>query len=348
MKRKLSAALFLVTGFTYAQSTILEPLARRSVIDCGSEIKLTQEDLRLKLPPGFSGKQVKVESSAPGCSGMNAAIVTPSGNFFFGSPWPLSGIEGTPAERIRKFALTNFNQSFQPTIATERNADGLLPVTLTYTTEYGRVPMEGFVDPAGTIFFPGILYPTTGDFRRTRLERLAPVLTNSPGWGPVNAAVTVVEFSDFQCPSCKNAAAFVKPIVEKYGDQVRYTRIDYPLVTSHPWAFGASVIGRAIYKQSPEAFWKFKDAVYENQSALNLFTLEDFARGFVSDHDLNVETFNTDIASPAITAQILDSIAAAHALQVHGTPTFLVNGDLFYAGAEGKNLDAAIARALKK
>jgi protein-disulfide isomerase len=348
MKRKLYAALFLIAGLTYAQSSILEPFARRSLIDCGGEIKLTEEDLRLKLPPGFSGKQIKVESSAPGCSGINAAIVTPSGNFFFGSPWPLSGVEGTPAERIRKFALTNLNQSFQPTIGTERTADGLLPVELTYNTEFGKVPMKGFIDPAGTIFFPGILYPTTADFARTRLGQLSAVVAASPTRGPANAPVSVIEFSDFQCPSCKATAAFVKPVLEKHGDRVRYTRIDYPLVGSHPWAFGASVIGRAIYKQSPEAFWKFKDAVYENQSGLNLFTLEDFARGFVSDHDLNVETFNIDIASPAITAQILDSIAAAHALQVHGTPTFLVNGDLYYAGAEGKNLDAAIARALKR
>jgi protein-disulfide isomerase len=116
----------------------------------------------------------------------------------------------------------------------------------------------------------------------------------------------------------------------------------------HPWAFSAAVMGRAIYRQSPEAFWAFKEQIYSNQDGLNIFTLEDFVRGFVQDHQLDLKKWEADVASKEVSQEILDSIGAAYSVPVGSTPTFLVNGEIVNAGEEGKNIDALISKLLEK
>lgn len=326
----------------------LEPVIRQAIPDCDTPSKLTQEDLRLPLPAGFVGKAFNVENNSPGCGGRHTVVMAPSGAIFVGNPWPLVEMKGTPAEKLRQFGMNAFNEQLTANVGKKTNEDGLFPADVTYSTEGGKVSMQGWVDPAGTTYFPGIFYSASGDIARMRLERLAPVLTGVPVQGPEKARVTLIEFSDFQCPSCKSAASFTKPILEKYGDRVRYTRLDFPLMSAHPWAYGAAIMGRAIHQQSPEAFWKFKDAIYENQAELNLFTLEDFARGFVTDHELNVEKYDAAVGSLEIRKHILDTITIGNAVQVQGTPTFLVNGTIVMPGTDGKHLASALEKALAR
>lgn len=341
-------AALCLAGSSQAQTTVLEGLVRQALPDCPAAVKYTEAPLSQALPSGFSGKIVNLESESAACAGSYVAALSPGGNFYLGSPWFLAEHTGTPGERIRAFGLAHLQESFTPNVGPQKNGDGLLPVDLTYTTEYGKVRLQGWIDPAGTVFFPGMFFPARTDFARHRLDQISAVLAHSPSSGPRDAPVTLVEFSDFQCPSCKASASYLKPLLEKHAGKVRYARVDYPLVSSHPWAFGAAVIGRAIARQNPEAFWKYKDAVYASQGNLNLFVLEDFARGFVSDHDLDLEAFNSAISSEEIRQQILESIAAAYKLQVHGTPTFLVNGRPVVSGPEGAHLASVIEAALKK
>ena len=344
----LAAIAFPVLAQTPSTKLEFEPLVRRALPDCEGTVKLTEVDIKMALPAGFVGKafQAKSEPQSHACEGQHAAILSPRGRVYVGNPWPLKQLQGTPVERMREFALQALGAHLTPNIGSQKNEDGLLPVELVYTTEGGKVAMPGWVDEAGTTFFPGHFYPASGKIGPLRLEKIAPLLQKSPTRGKADAKVTLIEFSDFQCPSCKVSTRFVNPLLEKYGDRIRYIRVDFPLVTAHPWAMGAAIIGRAIYQQNPEAFWKFKEAVYQNQSSLNLFTLEDFARGFVTDHDLNLESFNTAIASEETRKQILDSLSAGNAIQVVGTPTFLVNGVLVNPGENGKHLAARIEQAL--
>lgn len=349
---RLALAAFALPALAQTSSTKvdLEPLLRRALPDCEGTIKLTEEEIKMALPPGFVGKVFVVESEphSHACEGRQAAILSPRGRIYVGSPWPLSQLQGTPTEKLREFALQALGVHLSPTVGSQKNEDGLFPADLVYTTEGGKVAMPGWIDESATAFFPGSFYGTSADLGQSRLEKITSLIQKSPTRGKPDAAVTLVEFSDFQCPSCKASAAYISPLLQKYGDRVRYTRIDFPLITNHPWAFGAAVIGRAIHQQNPEAFWKFKDAVYENQSSLNLFTLEDFARGFVADHGLNLESFNAAIASEETRKQILDSISGGNVLQVYGTPTFLVNGVIVSPGEKGKHLEAVLDKALGK
>jgi protein-disulfide isomerase len=217
---------------------------------------------------------------------------------------------------------------------------------MTQTTEQGKLPLEGEIDPAGTVLFIGHFMPLTGDARAARTKALQPLIEKSPATGAASPQVTVIEFSDFECPSCQRAAGYMKPILAAHGDKVRYVRFDMPLITIHPWAFSAAVAGRAIFHQKPELFWTFKEQVYENQEKLNAFTIDEFVRNFAQDHELDLKKFDAEIASPELRADIMRGLAAAFVSDVRATPTYLVNGVNVDPGTDGKALADYVEKAL--
>jgi protein-disulfide isomerase len=221
-------------------------------------------------------------------------------------------------------------------------------VKLLETTERGKIPFEGEIDPAGTVFFMGNFFTLNSDFRTARLKVFEPFVADSPSRGASKAEVTVIEFSDFECPSCQKAAGFLKPILDKYGDKIRYVRYDLPLINMHPWAFSAAMAGRAIYRQKAEAFWDYKEQIYANQEKLSAFTIDDFARHFAQDHDLDLKKYDADVASPDLQACILSGAGVAFSNDVRATPTYLVNGVSVDPGTDGKALEAYVAELLKK
>ncbi len=97
----------------------------------------------------------------------------------------------------------------------------------------------------------------------------APVQLNvahQPSFGPANAAVTIVEFGDFECPSCRAEAPLLRELIPKlFPNKVRIVFKDYPLESIHPWARAASIAGRCVFRQNAQAFWKFYDWDYQNQ-----------------------------------------------------------------------------------
>ena len=240
--------------------------AVRDLMPVCADAKIKYDDLSLKLPPRFTGAQVTVESERS-CGGAYTAVLAPSGAIFLGNPWPIANEEGkTVAEKLKNFTWRNLHESMTATVDPTRNADGLFPVTLSQSSENGKMPMTGFVDADGRLFFFCSFRAMGSDLRAARAKTFAPFFADSPSKGAANPAVTIVEFSDFQCPSCQRAAGYVDPIVAKHGDKVRYVRFDLPL-SGHAWAFPAALVGRAIHRQNPELFWEYKKQVYSNQAA---------------------------------------------------------------------------------
>lgn len=335
-----------------AHSADPEPMFSDSFLEsalphCAAENTIKQTPFSRTLPSGMSGALVTVQSKGAECDAQYLAIRSRAGNFFFGRPWLLEGA-GTPEQKIKSFAWENFQEAVTPQILATKSAEGLLNTKIDQTTEYGTFAIKGQVDPAGTIFFPGEFRPLTDDQAKHRLDILAPLFPLAPSSGPADAPITVVEFSDFQCPSCKHATTYTEPLLKALEGKVRYTRIDMPLIANHPWAFSASVAGRAIHRQKPELFWLYKKAVYDSQADLNSFTLADFARNFATDHELDLKKFDEDVNSAGIRSEILAGIGAAMTLQVQATPSFMVNGVLVDPGRDGKSLEEYIEKELAK
>lgn len=349
MKSAISAALALLAAAPLLAAEI-DPKVDRAVRDAlpiCSDIKVTYGELPIQLPTGFSGRLVSVESSRHACEGQYAAVTSPSGGFFLGSPWPVGDEEGeTLEQKLANFTWRNLHENVKATIdRSTKTKDGLLPVTLEQLTESGKLILSGEVDPAGKIFFFGH-FRAVGDPRAGRAKAFEPYLAGSPARGAATPKVTIVEFSDFQCPSCRRAADWVEPILEKHAGAVRYVRYDLPL-SGHAWALPAALAGRAIYRQSPEKFWAYKKQVYASQSDLNAFTFWDWARAFAEDHDLDLQKYDADLASEELKASILKAAGTALSNDIRATPSYLVNGALVDAGDDGKALAAYVEKLLQ-
>jgi hypothetical protein len=322
--------------------------AVRDLMPVCDDAKIKYEDLPVKLPARFNGAMVMIESASHACEGSYAAVLAPSGAVFIGSPWPIANEEGASIEeKLKNFTWRNMHETMAATIDRTRNSDGLFPVTLNQITSNGKLPLAGFVDPEGQVFFFGRFRPRGEEVRASRSKVFDAFTANAPAKGAANAPVTIVEFSDFQCPSCQRAAGYIDPILKKHGEKVRYIRYDLPL-SGHNWAFGAALAGRAIYRQKPELFWEYKKQVYDNQSNFSPFTFWDWARGFAKDNELDLAKYDADLESAEIKTEILNGAGAALTNDIRATPSYVINGAIVDAGAEGKGLAEYVDKLLAK
>lgn len=342
----LTKAGFAATAASTPASLVSERAVREFVGNCGGELEFEHKPYSEKLPNGFRAERVEVHSDNPTCGGNYIYVSAPNEDYFVGNPWPISDYAGTPEQKLKKFTWEKLQETFDVVPHPDQKRGTLYRVDLLQTTEQGKIPLSGYVDPAGTAFFLGNFMSPSKSAAEQRVAQIGSVVRLAPARGSENAKITVYEFSDFECPSCRAASVFMKPLLEKYGDKIRYVRIDLPLVSAHPWAFSAALMGRAIYKQSPAAFWEYKEAIYSNQDKLNNFALEDFVNAFVADHDLDQKRFAKDISSEELKQEIVNSIAGAYSVPVLATPTYLVNGELVSPGKDGVNLDKFIAAKL--
>jgi len=324
-----------------------DKIVRQALPVCG-EMKLSRAELQQKLPAGLTGFIVRAESPRHNCDGQFLLVTAPSGATYVGLPWFLAGSEGTTIEeKIQSFTWKNMQTNFTPVVERKHNRDGLFPVMLNQITELGKLPIPAVVDPEGKIVFMGSFSAPSTDSSSGRAQAFQTFLASAPAKGPAKGDVTIVEFSDFQCPSCKYSSGYADAVLAKHAGRVRYVRYDLPLMQAHPWAFAAAAAGRAIYRQKPDAFWEFKKQIYANQDTLNSFTIDDFARSFAQDNELNLTKYDADVASAEIREEILKGIGTAFANQVRSTPTYMVNGVYVDPGADGKALEAYVAGLLK-
>lgn len=305
---------------------------------------LKSEPFGGKLPSGMTAEILSYDSEDHACQFDSVRVKTGDGRYWVGNPWPIAGLSGTPAERIKNLAWN----ALQRSVVVEPGATefGMQKVRLYQVTEAGRIPSDGVVDPAGTMFFPGDFARNAAELKAKIDARLAPVIAASPSRGPKDAKVTIIEFSDFQCPSCMKASEFFEPFFEKHADSIRHIRVDMPIVSSHPWAFSAALIGRAIWRQNPELFWKYKLAVYKSQSDLSAFTIDQFGRGFAEDNGLDMRRFDADVMSDELRKQLLETLGVTFTIQIAATPTYSVNGTYVATGADGSYLKAYVEKLL--
>lgn len=150
---------------------------------------------------------------------------------------------------------------------------------------------------------------------------------NGPSFGPDSAPVTIVEFSDFQCPFCSRGAESVTQIKKKYGNKVRVAFRHFPL-PMHPEARPASEASMCVHEQNKDKFWPYHDLLFKNQNKLDNESLEKYAK----DVGVNMEKFKECFGSKRYAQQVQDDLSYGEKLGVRSTPTFFINGQLV-AGA---------------
>ncbi|MGB6846014.1 MAG: thioredoxin domain-containing protein [Candidatus Acidiferrales bacterium] len=192
-------------------------------------------------------------------------------------------------------------------------------VTINGQTDAGSV----YVSHDGKTLFRGDMFNTASD--PFAADRAKIHLENSPSRGPADAKVVVVEYSDFQCPHCRELYDNLKTIEPQFP-QVRFVFKSFPLTQIHPWAETAAVGARCAYLQSPSGFWKVHDALFDNQEFLSVENIYDRLLQYAAQANLDADAFKACLAGDDAKKAVAEDQSEGVALGVNSTPTVYVNG----------------------
>ena len=168
------------------------------------------------------------------------------------------------------------------------------------------------------------------------------VSPDEPSKGPANAPVTIVEFSDFQCPFCSRVVPTLKRIEEQYGSKVRIVFRDLPLTQIHKNAAKAAEAATCAHEQGK--FWEMHDKLFANQAALTVDDLKKTAGSL----GLDQQAFDTCLDSGRHTAEWQADTAEAATYGIGATPAFLVNGRLLSGAQPYDNFARVIDEELER
>ena len=152
-----------------------------------------------------------------------------------------------------------------------------------------------------------------------------PVDDQDHALGPVGAAVTLVEYGDYECPYCARSHPVVKRLVAHFRDGLRFVFRHFPLNNVHPHAATAALAAEAAGAQGK--FWAMHDVLFAHQDDLAAHDMDWFAMRA----GLEPYRFNADVSSERYAKRLRDHIAGGTRSGVTGTPTFFINGQR-YAG----------------
>jgi protein-disulfide isomerase len=158
---------------------------------------------------------------------------------------------------------------------------------------------------------------------------------SDPSIGSAKAPVTLIEFSDFQCPFCLRVAPTLKKIRQTYGDRVRIVWKDFPLTQIHPQAFKAGEAGHCAAEQGK--FWEYHDQLFGNQQAL----LPDDLKRYAAAAGMDAERFSSCLDTSKHAERVREGVAQGTRLGVNSTPTVFVNGRRV-SGAQPYEVFAAV------
>jgi protein-disulfide isomerase len=138
--------------------------------------------------------------------------------------------------------------------------------------------------------------------------------------GPATAAITLVEYGDFQCPYCREAYPIVKQLQQQLGARLRFAFRNFPLTRIHQNAEHAAEAAEAAAAQG--AFWQMHDRLFERQFALEDENLVEYAREL----GLDADRLAGALAAGTHRARVRESFLSGVKSGVNGTPTFFING----------------------
>jgi protein-disulfide isomerase len=144
--------------------------------------------------------------------------------------------------------------------------------------------------------------------------------------GPATAAVTLVQYGDYECPYTRRSTWVVQAIQQQLGEQLRFIYRNFPLTEIHPHALHAALAAEAAAAQGK--FWEMHDSIFHHQHALEDADLAEFAEAV----GLDLQQYTRDMAERRALARIEEDVEGGERSGVQGTPTFFIN-DVMYRGS---------------
>ena len=215
----------------------------------------------------------------------------------------------------------NFKLKFEPLTETpvpnlyevkvEVSADGQGDTATFYVTKDGHFLIRAELEDI-----------TTDPAAKIRKEI---VTAGYPSKGPADAKIVLVEYADYECPSCRQLDTILRAMLPT-EPQVRLIYKDFPLTQIHPWAMTAAEAGRCAYQQNPNAFWKFHDLLFDNQSIIAPEDAYQKMQDYATQSGLDANTLKVCMADPQTKSEVNKSITEGESLHITNTPTIFVNG----------------------
>jgi len=159
--------------------------------------------------------------------------------------------------------------------------------------------------------------------------------------GPAEAAVTLVEYGDYECPYCGAAYPIIKEVQARMRDRLRFVFRNFPITTSHPHAEQAAEAAEAAAIQG--RFWQMHDLLYENQKRLR----DEDLRAYADELGLELDSFDKELAEHVHAARVREDFMSGVRSGVNGTPTFYVEGVRYDDSYDLETLLAALERTAR-
>jgi len=202
---------------------------------------------------------------------------------------------------------------------------GFLKVVVHASAGQASADFDYYVSKDGQKVVQGNLYDISTNPFKPEIDKLKTDL--QPSFGTPGAPVVLVEFSDFECPMCKEEAKVLRDnLLSAYPTQVRFYFEEFPLDSLHPWARAAAIAGRCIFRQNANAFWDYHDWIFAHQDEIKPENLKEKVLDFAKDKQLDILQLTRCMDNKETAADVEKAQAMGKEVGVGATPTLFING----------------------
>ena len=255
----------------------------------------------------------------------------------------IAGAAGDGSDALIKYYRKKNNVPPAQAIAVTGVKDSPIKGAKEGTLEVGTAPQVRKVaftsSPDGKYVIFAEVSDVTVDPSKAVMEKIK--LDGAACRGPKDAKVTIVEYSDFQCPFCaKGYTTLEQQVLKEYGEKVKFCFKDFPLAF-HPWAEPAAIAAECVREQKPDAYWKTYDGFFQNQKDVNPTNVKDKAIEFAG-ADIDKAKFADCFDNKKTQAGVKADQAEGGSIGVTGTPSFVINGRLLVGAQPFEQFKAVI------
>ncbi len=203
----------------------------------------------------------------------------------------------------------------------------VLPLDLLVDTGYGFTKRKAGVTADGKYLVIGSEMSLKEDpvaARRRLLAESAVVVWDTEADN--GSKVEIVEFSDFECPACKNKWPLIEQVLEQQGQAVRHGMVSFPLTMIHPWAFRSANAAWCVARQNPESLIPLKEVFYSLQREMEVAQVTPTAVDFIAGQGLDETAFLACYLRDSSIDSVHRQMTLGNTLGVRATPTYVVNG----------------------
>jgi protein-disulfide isomerase len=231
------------------------------------------------------------------------------------------------ANRVEKYLrnLYAWGPSFEVKVGPSKPSPvaDLFEVPVTVSKEERSDNAVVYVTKDGNFLIRGELSDMAADPFAEIRSKLHP--GNSPSMGPEDAKITLIEFADLECPSCRQLDLILREYLPSHPE-VRLVFKHFPLTEIHPWAMTAAIATQCAFLQRPTAFWEMHDAIYDSQDLISPSNVWEKMLDLAGRIGLNLNDFKACMAEPGAANDVRETLQQGHSLNVTATPTTFVNG----------------------